>query len=218
MEVPTASPSVLDALSVATRRVALAVLVDRGETVTVDVLASAIADRRATPSPDGDSDPDPVQSTLYHVHLPVLAETGAVRFDPETGLVGHATDSAFDGEWVHRLITEHPDPTYDPVLAALASERRQVVLHELLTGGPTSESELAVAVAAHERGSGREDVPEAVSEVVSLSLDHTHLPLLADVGLVTREAATRTVRPEPMPWRADPWVAASPIGEWAAAE
>ncbi|WP_436928752.1 DUF7344 domain-containing protein [Halosimplex halobium] len=216
MAIPTASPVVLDALADATRRAVLAELVDSDATATVEELVAALADHPAAAGPDATADRTDLRTALHHVHLPTLAEAGGVTFDPETGLVAAPSECPFDREWVARLVTDHPDPAYDATLAALASGRRQVVLRELLVEGPATDRELAVAVAAHERGVDRATVPGSVTEVVELSLAHTHLPLLAGAGFVARDDAT--VVAGSMPWRSDPWVAASPIAEWAAAE
>ncbi|MFB6140903.1 MAG: hypothetical protein ABEJ26_10760 [Halosimplex sp.] len=216
MAVPTASPVVLDALSASTRRVALAELRERGRATSIDALASALASRAAESVADAESDPETSWTALYHVHLPVLAEAGAVTFDPETELVAAATGEPFDEPWVERLIADHPEPRYDPTLAALASERRQFVLYELLANGPTDDRALAVAVAGHERASEPEAVPHSVADVVWLSLRHTHLPVLADAGFVESDGRDGTVRAVELPWRSDPWAAASPLGEWPA--
>jgi len=217
MEIPTVSPVVVDALSDATRRAALAALVESGATVTIGELAEALAQRSARWEPDTGTDRTDLRTALHHAHLPALADAGGITFDPESGLVAVPSETPFDREWAARLVADHPETSYDRVLDALASGRRQLVVHRLLTGGPADDRELAVAVAAHERGVAPGEVPASVAEVVELSLTHTHLPALADAGFIAR-TDEGTVAPEPMPWRSDPWVAASPIGEWAAAE
>jgi DNA-binding transcriptional ArsR family regulator len=216
MEAPTASPAVLDALADATRRAALAELVDSGATATVGELTEALAARTGRLGATEPSDGPDLRTVLHHVHLPTLAEAGGVTFDPESGLVAVPSGTPFDREWAARLVADHPDPAYDSILAALASERRQVVLHRLLTDGPADDRALAVVVAAHERGVPPTEVSESVARVVELSLTHTHLPVLVDAGFLVREGDT--VAPEPMPWRSDRWVAASPIAPWAAPE
>ncbi|WP_415379459.1 hypothetical protein [Halosimplex sp. TS25] len=215
MDIPTASPTALDALSVAVRRVAFAVLTERDSATTVDALASAVASRASRPAASGHA-ADEARRSLYHVHLPMLGETGAVTFDPKSGLVAAADDPPFDEAWIRRLVIDHPDPEYDPILDALASARRQAVLYELFTGGAATPEDLAAAVAAHERGGA--DTLETVRRVVGLSLAHTHLPLLADVGLVAGDSTAGTMRAGQTSWRSDPWVGLSPIGEWAAVE
>lgn len=216
------SPAALDALADATRRAALAELVDSGATATVGELTETLAERQ--PGPNQGTAGSGVataradlQTALYHVHLPTLAAAGGITFDPETGLVAAASDTPFDREWAARLVADHPDVTYDATLAALASERRQVVLHELLADGPASDHDLATVVAAHERGATPTAVSPSVTEVVELSLTHTHLPTLVEAGFVTREP-DGTLAAASMPWRSDPWVAASPMGPWAVPE
>ncbi|PSP78036.1 hypothetical protein BRC81_08230 [Halobacteriales archaeon QS_1_68_20] len=66
-----------DCLASSRRRHVLAVLRDRG-TVDRDELARAVADREA------DSTADAVAVSLYHVHLPKLADAGLVDVDDET--------------------------------------------------------------------------------------------------------------------------------------
>ena len=206
----------LDAVSVSTRRVALAVIRDRQTTISVAELASAIAADGPVTATDGCDDRDEPETSLRHAHLPILDETGAVRFDPQTGLVARAENSPFDTAWVDRLLAEHPDPAYDGTLSALASQRRQAVLYEVFTRDGSDERDLARAVAAHEREIAPDEVPENVQRVVSLSLTHRHLPALIEVGLLRGDAGTRSVRAGDAGWRSDPWVAASPIGPWAA--
>ncbi|ELZ28871.1 hypothetical protein C475_04516 [Halosimplex carlsbadense 2-9-1] len=222
MGVPTASPAVLDALADATRRAVLAELVDSGATATVGELAATLAERpantdSAAAGPDATAHRTDLQTALYHVHLPTLAEAGGITFDPETGLVAAPSDTPFDREWAARLVADQPDAAYDATLAALASERRQVVLHELIADGPASDRDLAAAVAARERGVDPTAVPASVAEIVELSLVHSHLPTLVEAGFLTRQP-DGTLAAASMPWRSDPWVAASPMASWAVPE
>ena len=230
MDVPTVSPAVLDALSTSERRVALAILFDREATVSVDELASAVAlrldDADANGDTAGDEDAggetdggaDGIRDGLGHVDLPTLADAGTVTFDPGTELVAAVDDPPVDRRWVERLVADHPDPAYDPVVAALASERRQAVLYDLFTDGPATEVELATTVAAHERETTPEAITESTMRVVEISLAHTHVPLLVEAGLVARDTETYEVTADATAWRSDPWVAASPFAEWAAVD
>jgi len=232
MDVPTVSPAVLDALSASRRRIALAILFERSVTMSVDELASAVALRASNPDEDGDSnggaaedgdedtdgDTDRVRDGLLHVDLPTLADAETVTFDPESALVAAVDDPPFDRAWVERLVADHPDSGSDPMLAALASERRQAVLYDLLTDGPATEIELATTVAAHERETTPEAISESIMRVVEISLTHTHVPFLMEAELVARDPDTYEVTPDATAWRSDPWVAASPFGGWAAAD
>ncbi|MFC7140992.1 hypothetical protein ACFQMA_14300 [Halosimplex aquaticum] len=216
MDIPTVPPTALDALSASVRRAALAALRDRESATSVDALASAVASRLSRSSANGHADVDGMRRSLYHAHLPVLGQTGAVTFDPESGLVAAANEPPFDEAWVGRLVTDHPDREYDSLLDALASARRQAVLYELFIGESATVDALADAVAVHERDGA--EASEPVSRVVGLSLAHIHLPLLADVGLVACDPAAETVHAGETAWRSHPWVGLSPIGEWAAVE
>lgn len=211
MDIPTASPAVLDALSDSLRRAALSVLVDSQRTLSVDELAATVVDDGP---PTTGSDVESVRTALYHAHLPLLSEADAVTFDPGTGLVSVASDSEFDRPWVWRLVADHPGEAYDETVTALASARRQAVLYEVLDDGRTREHDLAARVAAHERHQSVEQVPEAVRSVVDLSLTHTHLPVLTGAGLLDGDPVAGTVSPGDTSWRSDPWVAESPIAEW----
>jgi hypothetical protein len=218
MDVPTLNPIVLDALSESCRRIALAVLLDHGGTVSRAELATLMArgDQVGTAGSDP-ADPETVRTALHHVHLPVLADAGAVDYDHDTGLVRPAKGSSFDSEWVGRLLADHAGADYDGTLAALASERRQAVLYELFASSePVSERGLARSVTARERGCDPADVTDAAVEVTHLSLSHTHLPMLADVGFVSVDGDDGRLELGRLPWRSDPWVAVSPIAEWAA--
>jgi len=223
MDFPTLNPMVIDALSESCRRGALAVMLDHGETVRRTELATMIAEGVGT-TRAGTTGADPaavetIRTALYHVHLPFLADAGAVVYDPDTGLVRPAAGSPFDGEWVRRLLADHADVDYDGTLAALASERCQAVLYELLGDtGPMPERTLARRVAAHERGCDPTAVADAAVQVTYLSLTHTHLPKLEEVGFVSVDAEDGRLELGRLPWRTDPWVAVSPIAEWAALE
>lgn len=65
------------------RCVVLDVFGDREPPIGLDELAAAVADRER--EIDGERrDQDQVQVTLYHHHLPKMADLGLVEFDPES--------------------------------------------------------------------------------------------------------------------------------------
>lgn len=89
----------------------------------------------------------------------------------------------------------------DSLFQCLAQRRRRVVLRYLLDSGDRSVTvgELAIAVIDAESPSSSPD-PESVA----ITLDHVHLPLLADTGLINYErdqgivtATSRTPHVEP---------------------
>lgn len=90
-----ASPSeVFDVLSAARRQQVLRVLAEASPPTDVETLARAVAARET----DRPAEPLPaarvrrVQVSLHHVHLPKLAATGLVEYDPDRGLVVDAVD------------------------------------------------------------------------------------------------------------------------------
>ena len=76
----------------------------------------------------------------------------------------------------------------------LASERRRVVL-EVLDGSTASIAleELARQVAARE--SGRDVVDAEAAERVAVSLHHTHLPKMANLGVLRYDPVVRRIDP-----------------------
>lgn len=76
----------------------------------------------------------------------------------------------------------------------LASERRRLALSALAgRTSPVEVEELARDVAARESGVDAPD--DAAVERVAVSLHHTHLPLLSDLGAVGYDPASGQVEP-----------------------
>lgn len=72
----------------------------------------------------------------------------------------------------------------EPLSVVLREPRRKRALSTLVSeAGRTSFEDLAVAVTAFERANGG-DAPETPSEEVQVTLYHSHLPKLAEVGLL----------------------------------
>lgn len=78
--------AIFEVLTAERRREALYVLYSRDEPISLTELAEEVA------SAEG-SDVEQVAPTLYHVHLPKLADVGVVRYDPEAGIVRLADPS-----------------------------------------------------------------------------------------------------------------------------
>lgn len=74
-----------------------------------------------------------------------------------------------------------PSDGHDP----LAHPRRRRVLDRLLAhGGRTELSELADKIAAIEHGTAATEVPNGRAKLVRLDLHHSHVPKLADAGVL----------------------------------
>lgn len=74
------------------------------------------------------------------------------------------------------------------VFRALGSADRQILLYELVTTeGPVSEVDLARTVAARRHQIPPETVGEPKVRRAHIRLVHIHLPMLADMDVVTRD-------------------------------
>jgi hypothetical protein len=101
----TALDDALGALSNRTRRLVVHLVADEG-TVSVDDLASAVADR--DPS---DPDPGAVAIRLHHVHLPKLVDSGTVALYDGTVALGP------DGRLAVSLLSAIADEVGDGIVA-----------------------------------------------------------------------------------------------------
>lgn len=83
---------VLDLLCHRERRVVLRTLIERSDPVEVDTLARRLDRTVAGGAPAGAGTvPERALIRLHHVHLPKLADAGALRYDADDGVVT-ATD------------------------------------------------------------------------------------------------------------------------------
>jgi hypothetical protein len=97
----------------------------------------------------------------------------------------------------------------DDAFRVLQDDRRRAVLRFLLaerTDDPTPLSALAAFVAAVRCDDGESAAVGEVQKRVRVALHHSHLPMLADHGLVTYDHATRTVEPKPLLAALDPFL------------
>jgi hypothetical protein len=106
-DVETPLDTAFTALANRRRRVLLDHLIDGDEVTDLDALVDVVAGAEADETPTR-SHRDRVATTLYHIHLPVLAELGLVDFDPRSEAVRY-----------------HPHPTVEKWTehASVVSER-----------------------------------------------------------------------------------------------
>lgn len=145
--------------------------------VGVEDLAAHIADA---------DDPRSLVAHLHHVLLPKLADAGFLDYDTDRGAVRYRPDARLDAvlSTVESEVDDAPAVSPTALFDALGDVRRRHALVTLLTHGDLSLPDLAdeVAVAEHDDHLPEID-PDAVLQVY-LSLYHTHVPKLSDVGLV----------------------------------
>lgn len=181
------------------RRVVVDELASRGGRTGLATVADAVA-RRET-GRDGaslsDNDRKRVYVSLYQVHVPKLADFGLVDYDQESGTLG-LTD---DGERLatlartlnHRLATDvavSPDLVFELV----RSPRQRRVLRVLSgTTDSMATDELATRVASVEEDVPPDEVTNRQRKRVYVALYQTHLPKLADAGVVDYDREGGTV-------------------------
>ena len=188
-----------DALSNRTCRALLGQLTESDdEAFVVPDLAARLADASAVRDADAETDPDAaaaadapdterrLRARLHHTHLPKLADAGLVEYDADRGIVRYCPDSRFAAaaSAVESFEAADPDVSLDALCDLFADYRRRTAYLTLVVHDDLTLPDLAdeVAVAERERALPEID-PDDVLEVY-LSLYHTHVPKLADAGLV----------------------------------
>lgn len=98
--------ALFDVLSRRRRRCALACLMEHTEPVALSELAREVATREngTAAAEISDDRVRSVESSLYHSHIPKLAEVGVVEYDPERASVRFSGDP----ERIERLISLAP--------------------------------------------------------------------------------------------------------------
>lgn len=81
----------------------------------------------------------------------------------------------------------------DTLYGLLSESRRRFVLYELMERGEVTVDGVARRIVEHETGEHDDGSAKPLERSVPISLVHTHLPRLADCGLVEYDAATGTV-------------------------
>ncbi|USZ67869.1 ArsR family transcriptional regulator [Halorussus salilacus] len=147
-----------------------------GGPVAVEDLAERLAESDATGR---------TTARLHHTLLPKLADAGFLDYDADDRTVRYRSDRRLEAvlSTLDRGVEESP-VSLDALLDALSAFRRRRALVTLLTHGDLPLADLAdeVAVGEYDRPLPEIDA-ETVLEVY-LSLYHTHVPKLADAGLV----------------------------------
>ncbi len=143
--------------------------------LTLEELTTELVERESLEVSTGQARHD-VRVSLVHNHLPRLAEYDIVEWDAETGaeLVDdppvHPADLAgllalCEGDRGQELLDAIVHPVRMPIVSVLSDHKR-----------PLSVEQLASELVAHDT--------DVDAERATLSLYHSHLPMLADVGVL----------------------------------
>lgn len=184
--------SVFVALADERRRHVLATLDGRNTPATVPDLARFVVARETGHDPTGvpAAGYRAVRVTLWHVHLPKLAEAGLVEH--HDGGVSMA-DAAVARRASDLTGTAFSESSLDAAFEALATRRRRRAVAALQRAdGWQSLPELAEAVSDG-------DESGASAREIAVSLVHVHLPKLAEAGIVTHDRDAGEVRFDGLP-------------------
>lgn len=167
--------AVFEALSSDRGRELLAELRHRSVPVSLEDLATALAESVET----GQSDEQQVLIELTHTVLPKYEDAGLVeRTDSGVATADHP---ALADPVIDRLL----DADAGHVFEALSKRRRRIAVAALRNRSSTVDRRsLAATVAARERTVAVSDVDEETVSSVLTSLHHVHLPALADADLI----------------------------------
>ena len=169
--------AVFDALADSQCRTLLEHLAECGDdAIGVEELATRLADADGSRA---------LVARLHHTLLPKLADAGFLDYDADHESVRYRPDARLEAvlSAVEREVDD-PAVSLTALFDALADVRRRDALVTLLSHGDLPLPDLADEVAVAERDEPLPKIdPDAVLQVY-LSLYHTHLPKLTDVGLV----------------------------------
>lgn len=154
--------------------------------VSVDRLVEALKELPGEES-GASNEPEQTEIALYHRHLPKLEDAGLVSRETTDSVVLGDHPAVWDTGIVE-VITSEADATpesLDALFDGLTHSRRRIVLdvlsHQL---HPIHLETLAREVRARELDVTEQDVSPEQVERTAISFYHSHLPKLADAGLL----------------------------------
>ena len=178
------------------RRVAVLAALSAAETpMSDDELARRVAAREGGKSPDDvtASERRTVRLSLRHYHLPALSTHGLIEWRSSDDEVDLGPD--LSAERVLGLLGDRSLTAASRLFETFAQPRRRLVLAILREHDePLSVDELARLVAAEERASAPDTVPETDVSRIRVSLHHSHLPVLSAMDALEYDPEVRVVR------------------------
>lgn len=178
---------VFEGLTEPRRRDIIAAIDDTAIPMTEAELARSIADANESATA---SDPDRIQATLRHSHLPKLADLDLVKWDRAAATVAPGDHPIRKDPRFRKLLTATDERWTATTTVHSNAGRRATAAVLLGATGPTTRSDLAETLADSEA----ETLSESPEEV-AVTLHHFHLPKLAEVGLIEYDSDEGTVRP-----------------------
>lgn len=161
------------------RQHALDLLAGQTTSIALEELAAGVAAQEDGVDADDEQAVKRVAASLHHCHLPKLAESGLLDYEPETRQIDPKGNIHLPGS----------DEAMD-WLAAISDQTRLLVLENLTAHERTTLEELSAALADAD-----DPAVDAHPRTVRIELHHYHLPRLDELGFVDYDNVDRVVEP-----------------------
>lgn len=186
-----AASDIYDTLSSPRRMDLIETLITGPTPMSVESLATSVAARYGSKAEEDVSDEErhAVQVSLHHHHLPKLEAKRFIAWDREAGTVSLPESFPVTRAEFEALLDAHRQESAQEFEPVLEQPRRQVAMSVISNADePLSAERLARSVVAFEHRSEPEQVSTQAADRVCVSLYHSHLPALANAGLVEFDA------------------------------
>jgi predicted transcriptional regulator len=191
---------VLEHAAVPERRTILECLCEEGSCSLRELAERVVAEREdVEPSAVPDGAIQTAVISLRHNHLQQLAESGLVDLYDNAQTLETALSASIDPARVTYLLATG-EGQWDELGVILSDPRRERIASLLASAEDRtlSLSELARAITALERGTGRPE-DESTVQSTQVSIHHVHLPKLENTGLVEYDSEEGSVFLEELP-------------------
>lgn len=186
------------------------------EPISRDELAISLAAwSQGIPDDDvTDNEHQQAMVNLHHVHLPRLVDSELVELDTDDDTVTLADHPVFGDSGIRKVIkgdTSTTPESVDTLFAAIADARRRTIFDVLSHQyQPIQVETLAHDIGTREQDTTGQNVTPATVEQILISLQHVHLPMLAEADLIEYDTDEQTVVYEGHPDLRVPWMHSEP--------
>lgn len=186
---------VFEGLTDPQRRDVLAVVESASASLSETAVARKLAERETVDWASAD-DQERVRASLRHRHLPALAGLSLLEWDESTATVALGSHPLSNHPRFQALLGADDERWRATVAVHSDTDRRATASILAERDGSTTRDALARALAVGEAGRGNS---EADTRDVAVRLHHTHLPKLAEAGVLEYDSDDGTVEPTDAP-------------------